>query len=928
MPERPQTQVVRVFLSSPGDVADERASARRLLKEELPYDRLLQGRVTFEVVSWDDPAGKSPMPANLTPQAAVNRFGPKPSECDVVVVVLWSRLGTHLDVKAFRKSDGEPYLSGTEWEFEDALHAQPQPEVFVYRRLEEPKVGMKDPNWSEKRRQYELVEQFFERFKNPDGSLRSSWKSYDTTTEFQKSLADDLKSILRERLDRPYVGAVAEAVPVWPGSPYPGLRPFTTEEAPIFFGRGPEVDALIARLREQTQCFLAVVGASGSGKSSLVRAGLLPRLRDGAIDGSQHWRVLTLTPGATGDNPFLAVASELKGLLPAGGQKSQIEIARALEEKPQCLLDYVNVLLAGRPTGAALVLYVDQLEELFTQVPKERRGVFAELLARATNNSRVRVLTTLRADFLSESTAERALAALLRASTFVLGPPGPAALSDLVRNPAERAGLDLEDGLADDILRDAGGDPGALPLIAFCLEELYQRTAPEHRLTLEGYKAMGGLRGAIGQRAGKLLAEFRETQGAGLDKALSRVFDSLVCVDAGKAARQRASRDELMVAPAPIPQLVEKLIYPGRLLVAENTGGQATVTLAHDALLQEWPDLRDWLGGDYLALLQKGVDFWNAWRAKEPFVTPNLNRANLSGEDLQGADLHEAKLDGANLSGADLQGADLHEARLDGANLAGADLQGADLHEAKLDGANLSGADLQGADLQEAKLSGANLKMANLRNARLSRADLKGADLREANLIGGAKQMNLIITESGEPEIIVDDIEVVNFTDLILHNQKIRNVIDAAARKAVLILGRFTSERKEVLDAVRDELRKRNYLPILFDFEVPATRGVEETLSLLARMACFIIADISDAKNVLQELRAIVPDLPSVPVQPIIVATQEEPASMDFFRRYPWVMKTYRYHNLEQLLANVDERVIRPAEEKVRDLFAQRSSEM
>src|SRR4029077_5923541 len=148
--------------------------------------------------------------------------------------------------------------------------------------------------WAEKRRQYNLVEQFFKRFKNRDGSLRSGWKPYDTTTEFQKCLADDLKSILRERLDKPYAGTVAEAAPAWPGSPYPGLRPFTTEEAPIFFGRGPEVDALIARLREPAQCFLAVVGASGSGKSSLIHAGLLPRLRDGAIEGSQHWRVLTL----------------------------------------------------------------------------------------------------------------------------------------------------------------------------------------------------------------------------------------------------------------------------------------------------------------------------------------------------------------------------------------------------------------------------------------------------------------------------------------------------------------------------------------------------------------------------------------------------------------------------------------------------------
>src|SRR5918997_4897021 len=129
----------RVFLSSPGDVADERALARHLLKDELPYDPFLRGRVAFDVVSWDDPAAPILMDAAITPQEAVNRFGPKPSECDVVVVVLWSRLGTHLDVKAFCKPGGEPYLSGTEWEFENALNApEPRrPTILVYRRTEE-----------------------------------------------------------------------------------------------------------------------------------------------------------------------------------------------------------------------------------------------------------------------------------------------------------------------------------------------------------------------------------------------------------------------------------------------------------------------------------------------------------------------------------------------------------------------------------------------------------------------------------------------------------------------------------------------------------------------------------------------------------------------------------------------------------------------
>jgi hypothetical protein len=138
----------------------------------------------------------------------------------------------------------------------------------------------------------------------------------------------------------------------------------------------------------------------------------------------------------------------------------------------------------------------------------------------------------------------------------------------------------------------------------------------------------------------------------------------------------------------------------------------------------------------------------------------------------------------------------------------------------------------------------------------------------------------LIITRGPEPEITVDNIEVAQFIYLMLNNQKIRNVIDTITSKVVLILGRFTDERKAVLDALRDELRKRNYLPILFDFDKPTSRNTDETITLLARMARFVIADISDAKSVLQELRAIVPELSSVPVQPVIIASQDEPGCL------------------------------------------------
>ena len=185
---------------------------------------------------------------------------------------------------------------------------------------------------------------------------------------------------------------------------------------------------------------------------------------------------------------------------------------------------------------------------------------------------------------------------------------------------------------------------------------------------------------------------------------------------------------------------------------------------------------------------------------------------------------------------------------------------------------------------------------------------------------GQATQKNLVITRWDEPEITVDNIEVAQFIYLMLHNQKIRDVIDTITSKAVLILGRFTDERKAVPDAIREELRTRDYLPILFDFEKPGSRDTDETITLLARMAKFIIADVSDAKAVLQELRAFVPNLSSVPVQPIILATQEEPGMFDFYRRMQWFLPVHRYADQEQLLADLGDKVIRPAELKVREL--------
>jgi Pentapeptide repeats (8 copies) len=339
---------------------------------------------------------------------------------------------------------------------------------------------------------------------------------------------------------------------------------------------------------------------------------------------------------------------------------------------------------------------------------------------------------------------------------------------------------------------------------------------------------------------------------------------------------------------------------------------------------------------DHLARLQQGVKAWNQWRDanRNRYFKPDLAGAHLFEADLRGARLAGADLYGADLRGADLFEANLSGARFAGANLSGARFAGADLVEADLAVADLRGADLRDANLEEANLRGADLTRADLHGANLERARLVQTKFEGANLTGckiygvsawnihltGARQADLVITPADEPVITVDNLEVAQFIYMLLYNEKIRHVIDTITSKVVLILGCFTPERKAVLDAIREELRHRNYLPIVFDFEAPGSRDFTETVSTLAHIARFIIADVTDAKSIPQELERIVPSLPSVPVQPLLHISSSEYGMFEHFTRYPWVLETYRYERLEEVIASLPEKVITPAEFKAKEL--------
>jgi uncharacterized protein YjbI with pentapeptide repeats len=316
------------------------------------------------------------------------------------------------------------------------------------------------------------------------------------------------------------------------------------------------------------------------------------------------------------------------------------------------------------------------------------------------------------------------------------------------------------------------------------------------------------------------------------------------------------------------------------------------------------------------------------------FIGADLSNAILTGISLIDGVLAGTNLQGSNFDKAKLQGADLRGAQLFNASLVRTEMQHVNLRESNLMNANLTGADLRGADLWKADLTGANLMNASLLRASLVQTKLDHANLTGCRIYGigawnvsleGSIQSNLHITPFGEPDIQVDNLEVAQLIYLLLNKKKISKLIDTITSKVVLILGRFTPERMIVLEAIRDGLRKRDYLPVLFDFEKPDSRDLTETISTLAHMARFIIADITDARGIPQELGRIIPDLPSVPVQPLLLASQSEYGMFEHFRHYPWVLEPVLYESPQSVLAMLEDRIINPADQKVRAQRADRA---
>jgi WD40 repeat protein len=396
-------------------------------------------------------------------------------------------------------------------------------------------------------------------------------------------------------------------------SPYRGLEAFDAQHAEFFCGREADVQRLVEKLKAST--FVALIGPSGSGKSSLARAGLIPALRRGAVAGSERWRIVTLRPGT---HPLDALAGHVIALYP--------DLAAA-DVRDQLAADArtLRVLCSRVPAGGTRVLFlVDQCEEVFTLCgdEQERRAFLLNVLHTATAAGPSTVVPTLRADFYPRSAAYPEFAQQLAAHQFLVGPMGEGQMRQAISDPARRVGLELEGGLVDTILEDVQHQPGALPLLEHALLELWERRRGR-MLTLEAYRESGGVAGALAKRADAVLASFDQREREVMRRVLLRLTQPGEGVD---DTRRRAPMSEL-VTVASHGSAVERVV--GALADARlvTTGGadaepDRKVEVAHEALIRGWPTLREWVEEDRegLRLHRRLTEAAAEWRAlgREP----------------------------------------------------------------------------------------------------------------------------------------------------------------------------------------------------------------------------------------------------------------------------------------------------------------------
>jgi WD40 repeat protein/serine/threonine protein kinase len=701
-------KTLRVFVSSTGDVQKDRHLAERVMRSvaaefNVPVSAC-QSNSQRLVRDDDGRRGEPQNPGTLAlcpyfweyqsfqPDAGDGGRLPSTARFDLVICIRGRQLGCAF-APTLKMPDGRPAESGTEYEIGWALdHANKNggvPHLHVYRNCNQPTAPLEPKEEREAFiRQWDSSQQFFARWeKNCEGNFAGAFSAYRDLREFEELFREHLRDFLSSQLKRE-VGEkfLDRRVRRWKTCPFRGLHHFNFEHAPIFQGRtkaiGEVLEGLEAQVRAQRP-FMLVVGASGSGKSSLVRAGVLPLLTlPETIEGIELWRWAVTKPGASGsggdcfdalaaalvETPGLpdlqdpksanairdlaielreqadSVAARVRYSLERAAREWQIQQFRSLEERESQLREsgrFEDADLAQQQRRrlalprARLALVVDQLEELFTTgFSPEVRQKYISTLAGLVRSGRVFLLVTLRSDFYPQFQELPDLMELAKPSgKFDLRPPTPYELGNMIRLPAEAAGLRFEQERTtgqrlDEALRDdASATPESLPLLEHVLSLLYdlQDVRGDGLLRWSDYRELGELKGALAKYAEGVFSTLQPDE----QSAFPLVMRQLVMLSQGKeespnrrtvpyrdfvAVRER-DHDQNAGAKGFVDRFIEK-----RLLVADtDPRGEVTVSVAHEALLREWQRIKEWLAEnrDFLRMRDRLDSSMRQWKLME-----------------------------------------------------------------------------------------------------------------------------------------------------------------------------------------------------------------------------------------------------------------------------------------------------------------------
>ncbi len=399
-------------------------------------------------------------------------------------------------------------------------------------------------------------------------------------------------------------------------SPYAGLSSFQEADADRFFGRGREIAAMVTRIRDRP--IMGIVGASGVGKSSFIRAGVVPTLKR----SGEQWEALIVRPGR---QPMAALANLLSPMVGTSNTltedlSAQQKLAERLMREP----GHLGAVLRSRARreNIKILLFVDQFEELYTLVPDAaERMAFTQCLAGSADDATapLRVVCSLRSDFLDRCGEDPQFLSELMQGLFFLSPPNRDGLRDALVQPAEMAGFTFEmPAIVEDMLDHLETTPGALPLLQFAASKLWEaRDSARKLLTHHSYAAMGGIAGALASHADSVVAEMAPQQ-QGLVRG---IFLRLITPERTRAIVAIEELRELSREVGEVQRLVDQLVAARLLVVqasSDKSGAGSTVEIVHESLIHSWPTLRKWLdeNQDDAALLDQLRTAARQWQAK------------------------------------------------------------------------------------------------------------------------------------------------------------------------------------------------------------------------------------------------------------------------------------------------------------------------